>query len=108
MKLCNSISLGTALFLFSAVEGTPALLPTGQLSLQDSASVLISKELDSVIKKSPMLTLHKSLCEIESISYNELSVAKFLKSYLEDNDFTVITQEVPQPANSESKKNVSM
>jgi acetylornithine deacetylase len=104
MKLCNSFVVSAALFLFSPVECTPAVLPTGQLSLHAPASDPLSKELDNVIKKSPMLTLHKSLCEIESISYNELSVAKFLTSYLEDHDFTLITQEVSQPANSESKK----
>jgi acetylornithine deacetylase len=51
-----------------------------------------------------MLKLHRELCEIESISYNELRVAKFLTSYLEARDFKVVTQEVPQPANSQSKK----
>lgn len=104
MKLGSSFVVSAALLLLSTVDGTPAVLPTEQLSLQNSASELGSNNLDNVIKKSPMLTLHRELCEIESISYNELPVAKFLISYLEAHNFKVVTQEVPQPANSGSKE----
>lgn len=104
MKFSSSFVLSAALLFFSTVDSTSAVLPSEQLSLQDPASEPTSKNLDSIIKNSPMLQLHRELCEIESISYHEVPIAKYLISYLEARDFTVVTQEVPQPANSESKK----
>lgn len=104
MKLSGSLAASAALAILSFVDCISARLPSEQLALQDDPAKLISKDLDKVIKKSPMLTLHRALCEVESISYNELPVAKLLTSFLDAHNFTVITQEVPQPANSESKK----
>lgn len=104
MKLKGSLVLSTTLLFISSVNGTAAGLPTKQISIQEDASQITSRDLDKVIEQSPMLALHRALCEVNSISYNELAVAKLLTSYLEAHNFTVITQEVPQPAKSDSKR----
>jgi acetylornithine deacetylase len=64
----------------------------------------LSKDLSDIIAASPLLTLHRTLCEVESISNNENAVGKLLISYLEEHNFDVTTQEVPQPASSKIKK----
>ena len=44
------------------------------------------------ISSSPLLSLHKDLVDIESISGNENSVGKYLHAYLTSHNFTVETQ----------------
>ncbi|KMU88784.1 hypothetical protein CIHG_06452 [Coccidioides immitis H538.4] len=51
--------------------------------------------LDEIIASSKLLSLHRSLSEIESISNNEGSVGDFLVEYLESHGFTVQKQAVP-------------
>jgi acetylornithine deacetylase len=46
------------------------------------------------IGTAPLLSLHKSLVEISSISGNERNVSDFLKGYLQDHGFTVESQPV--------------
>jgi len=43
---------------------------------------------------SEVLSLHRKLVEIDSVTGNEHDVGKFLVSYLEDHNFTVEAQEV--------------
>jgi len=50
--------------------------------------------MDSFISSDPLLSLHRDLVEIESISGNEHDVGVFLAKYLESKDFTVVKQEV--------------
>ncbi|KAI5283192.1 hypothetical protein KEM55_001710, partial [Ascosphaera atra] len=50
--------------------------------------------LDDYIASSPLLSLHRSLCEIESISNNEKEVGTWLASYLRDQDFEVELQPI--------------
>lgn len=49
---------------------------------------------DAVVQDSELLTLHRDLCEIESISNAEQEVGEFLVEYLESHEFTVEKQEV--------------
>nr|AJD23182.1 putative peptidase [Onygena corvina] len=56
----------------------------------------ISKsELDEVIAKSELLSLHRSLVDIKSISDHEQAVGTFLIEYLHSRNFTVEKQYVP-------------
>jgi acetylornithine deacetylase len=48
----------------------------------------------------PLLSLHKALIEIESISGNEYEVGKYLVSYLEKHNLTVETQDVKARSSS--------
>lgn len=52
-------------------------------------------KLSEVISSSPLLSLHRAICEIESISNYEQPVAKLIISFLEAHNFTVQTQSVP-------------
>ncbi|KAK5061133.1 hypothetical protein LTR84_007675 [Exophiala bonariae] len=52
-------------------------------------------KLSEVISSSPLLSLHRAICEIESVSNHELPVAKLIISFLEAHNFTVQTQSVP-------------
>lgn len=58
-------------------------------------------------KSSPLLDLHKALIDHESITGNEQSVATWLTSYLEQQNFTVETQEVtPKTATNGARNNI--
>jgi acetylornithine deacetylase len=77
MKL---LSLAPLLLLSSWVSATQAI---------KSQEVILDAE-----SSEPLLSLHKALIEIESISGNEYEVGNFLVSYLEKHNFTVETQNV--------------
>jgi acetylornithine deacetylase len=63
-----------------------------------------NKKLSDVIAASPLLSLHRAICEIESITDNELAVGELLISILEAHNFTVKTQSVPPPNSNNSTK----
>ncbi|KAJ5611575.1 hypothetical protein N7528_008680 [Penicillium herquei] len=48
-----------------------------------------------VINKSPLLSLHRDLIEIPSVSNHEHDIGLFVAEYLESKDFIVVKQEVP-------------
>ncbi|TVY20631.1 Peptidase M20 domain-containing protein [Lachnellula arida] len=61
----------------------------------------------SISSTSPLLKLHKGLVEHESITGNEHDVAKYLISYLKDQNFTVESQEVgPWQGSTKPRENV--
>jgi len=53
-----------------------------------------------------LLSLHRNLVEIESITSNEHEVAKFLQSYLSKHNFTVEEQEVASTGEQKSRFNL--
>ncbi|KAJ5162912.1 Peptidase M20 [Penicillium coprophilum] len=60
--------------------------------------------LDDIISDSPLLSLHRDLVKIESISGNEHDVGLFVAQYLEARDFNVVKQEVPPVKGQEDTK----
>lgn len=83
--------------LLASLAIAPVLLSTataGQLKFPTRAADK-DDDPDDVIKDSPLLSLHRSLCEIESISNTEQEVGNFLVKYLKDHDFKVEKQDVP-------------
>lgn len=58
-----------------------------------------TQSLDSIIAESPLLSLHRSLCEIKGISDYEHDVGNFLVDYLTAHNFTVERQLVPLDRN---------
>ena len=76
------------------------------ISLRPTTQDLFNHDkLSDVIAASPLLSLHRAICEVESITDNELAVGKLLISILETHNFTVKTQSVPPPnANNNTKK----
>ncbi|KAK5212358.1 hypothetical protein LTR41_002600 [Exophiala xenobiotica] len=83
-----------------------ALIPVeGQQPIQSPASDATSHEkLSDVIAASPLLSLHRAICEIESVSNDELAVGKLIISILEAHNLTVKTQNVPPPHATNSSK----
>ncbi|KAL6250597.1 hypothetical protein RBB50_002899 [Rhinocladiella similis] len=83
-----------------------ALIPeSNQRPIRHPALDVASHEkLEDVISASPLLSLHRAICEVESISHNELAVGKLVISILEAHNFTVKTQSVPQPEEANSTK----
>lgn len=63
---------------------------------QDTRPTDLSPQLLPAATSNELLSLHRRLIEIESISGNEKSVGEWLKSYLEEKNFTVELQEVEQ------------
>lgn len=61
-------------------------------------------KLSDVIDASPLLSLHRAICEVESITDNELVVGKLIISILEAHNFTVQTQSVPPPGATNQTK----
>jgi acetylornithine deacetylase len=57
--------------------------------------------LDSIISKSPLLSFHRNIVEIESISDDENAVGKYIAHYLRAHKFTVATQEVPHTTSTD-------
>ncbi|KAJ9655548.1 hypothetical protein H2198_005639 [Neophaeococcomyces mojaviensis] len=82
------------------------LIPSDQASLADQhRSVQNSRDdLSKIILKSPLLSLHKALVEVESISSYELAVGKLLVSTLEAHNFAVTTQQVNDVNNASLKR----
>lgn len=100
-------SLAFAPLLLSAASASPAQ-PSDTVSATSSGEAQPSstgdEDPDSVIKDSELLSLHRDLCEIESISDSEQDVGEFLAEYLESHDFTVEKQEVPFDGDGDSDK----
>ncbi|KAF7502295.1 hypothetical protein GJ744_006150 [Endocarpon pusillum] len=75
-----------------------------QSPLSQHHSPATQDAISEVISASPLLSFHRSLCQIESITNNENAVGNYLFSYLKQHHFHVLRQEVPQPADSTDKK----
>ncbi|KAJ6141480.1 hypothetical protein N7470_009870 [Penicillium chermesinum] len=50
---------------------------------------------EDVISKDPLLSFHRDLIKIESISGNEHAISNFLADFLREQNFTVVKQAVP-------------
>ncbi|KAJ5130113.1 Peptidase M20 [Penicillium bovifimosum] len=100
----------TAAAIIAGVKASPhpALEQQQLLSVPSqsapSAPSYSQTSLDDIIRDSPLLSLHRDLVKIESISGNEHDVGNFVAQYLEARDFTVVKQEVPQVKGKEATK----
>ncbi|KAJ5774574.1 Peptidase M20 [Penicillium paradoxum] len=88
-----------AVAIIAGVQASPHPAPQQQQILNvvssPSQPSYSQADLNNVISKSPLLSLHRDLVEIESISGNEHNVGLFVAQYLEARNFTVVKQEVP-------------
>ncbi|KAJ5736725.1 carboxypeptidase [Penicillium malachiteum] len=81
---------------FSAPR-TLATTASGSIPLPEQSNRLGHKSLNAqdVIDKSTLLSLHRDLIEIPSVSNHEHDIGIFVAEFLEAFDFTVVKQEVP-------------
>ncbi|MCJ1332037.1 hypothetical protein MMC10_008729 [Thelotrema lepadinum] len=84
-------------------------LPLSSASQHPLTSKSFSQNVDLSEENTELFSLHRSLCDISSLSGNESYVGDFLVSYLESLNFTVETQSVPPlprtPANT-TRRNI--
>jgi acetylornithine deacetylase len=71
----------------------PQRAASGKIARQDD-------EIESIISESPLLSLHRDLVEISSVTENEADVGEWLVAFLEEHKFSVQTMEVPVEGNS--------
>src|SRR5690242_4159734 len=86
----------------SSLISTPSALQQQAVGIENSSP--IPEDLSDIIASSPLLSFHRALCEVESVTYDELAVGKLLISFLEAHNFTVTKQNVPQPESSDIQK----
>jgi acetylornithine deacetylase len=97
--LLTTICLTGAHIIESGVHQLP-IRPTQQQS-EDSFH---HDELSEIISSSPLLSLHRAICEVQSISNDELAVAKLLITTLKAHNFIVQAQHVPPMEGTNSTK----
>ncbi|KAF3393644.1 putative carboxypeptidase [Talaromyces pinophilus] len=90
----------TAFFLaIDAAFGATGVLPLSEtqnplrLSLDDGRHVS-NTILDNIIDSSPLLSFHRDIVNIESISGNEADVGDYIIRFLESKNFTVVKQPI--------------
>ena len=96
-------ALATTVLLLSSSKA--AHLPKDERStLQHTISQDETDDLAKIISSSSLLSLHRALVEVESISGNELYAGELVISTLEAHNFTVTTQLVPDVSNASAKR----
>jgi acetylornithine deacetylase len=91
------------LYIFQLILQASSSYATATSSSQQS----ILNSPSSSSSTSPLVSLHKSLVEYESITGNEHDVAQYLISYLQESNFTVETQDVsPRTSSGKSRENI--
>ncbi|KAJ5534901.1 Peptidase M20 [Penicillium freii] len=94
--------------IMSGVQASPHPAPQQQQLLgapsSPSQPSYSQGDLDDIISTSPLLSLHRDLVKIESISGNEHDVGLFVATFLEARNFTVVKQEVPPVKGQEDTK----
>lgn len=64
------------------------------------------KRPEDVVNASPLLSFHRDIVQIESISGNEHHVGTFITRFLESHDFTVVKQDLPSTRSSSNRFNI--
>lgn len=103
MRVSNAFTASLLLLSLS----TAAHLPKDeqlQVPQQHAIAQDGTDDLAGVISSSQLLSLHRALVEVGSISGNELDVGKLVASTLEAHNFTVTTQLVPDVNNASAKR----
>lgn len=85
------------LFSSSLVAGTSAIAAAASAPQTPLQPHLQKRPLEDIINASPLLSFHRDIIQIESISGNEYNVGNFVVDFLEARNFTVVKQQVPPP-----------
>lgn len=98
MKLTWYLAAATAVAVANAsphpAYGHQQPLGSSLPASQDNIEAIEGSSLKKLVDNDPLLSLHRDLVDIESISGNEHDVGIFVAEYLESRNFTVIKQEV--------------
>lgn len=75
-----------------------------QAASEDAGSFADKHDLNRIIDQSPLLSFHRDIVKIESISENEADVGDFIIQFLQERDFKVEKQVIEETgSNNESK-----
>jgi acetylornithine deacetylase len=97
------MKLFLAVVAFASCTTSFAFPPDAQSILDSTvkqeAEVVTASDDDlyKVIESSPVLSLHRALCEVPSVTGNEAAVGELLITFLEAHNFTVTKQPVTSP-----------
>ncbi|RLL94539.1 hypothetical protein CFD26_103821 [Aspergillus turcosus] len=98
MKHLSSLLLSAALAAAVPHPASPqtplADIPTLATIVGETVTEFSQNSLDDIINASPLLSFHRDLVSIESISGNERAAGAFVADFLEAHNFTVIKQPV--------------
>jgi acetylornithine deacetylase len=75
-----------------------------QVADEDIGLSIDEHDLKRVIDQSPLLSFHRDIVQIESISENEADVGEFIIQFLQDRDFTVEKQVIKETDTDAVKK----
>lgn len=78
-------------------------LTTAATAHQNPLGATTSSTLEDIINASPLLSFHRDLVQVESITGNEHNVGDFITDYLEAHNFTVVKQLVSSESDHEKK-----
>jgi acetylornithine deacetylase len=105
MKFSSYLAAAAAI---TGVKASPHPAPAQQEPLgapsTPSQPIYSQTGAEDIINNSALLSFHRDLVEIESISGNEHDVGLFVAKFLEARNFTVVKQEVPPLKGHESPK----
>lgn len=90
--------------VLASLAFAPLFLSTASARATQLAPRADSEDPEKVVEDSDLLSLHRDLCEIKSISDNEQEVGEFLVEYLESQDFTVKKQDVEHESDDATDK----
>ncbi|PGH03528.1 hypothetical protein AJ79_07363 [Helicocarpus griseus UAMH5409] len=91
---------------FIPQQNSQASSVRGSVMLRGAAPAVQNEDLDKIVADSPLLSLHRTISEIESISNDESKVGEALVKYLEEHGYTAEKQVVPveEDANSTAER----
>ena len=93
-------------FILTAGVAAAAAFPLHPASPQSPLGSTMSSSshhgLQDIVNASPLLSFHRDIVQIESITGNEHNVGEFIARFLEAHDFTVVKQVIPSAANNDS------
>ncbi|GFF59339.1 probable carboxypeptidase AFUA_6G06800 [Aspergillus udagawae] len=107
MKPLSSLLLSAALSAAAPPHPASPQAPLGNIPTlvgEETLTEFSQNSLDDVVNASPLLSFHRDLVSIESISGNEGAAGAFVVDFLESHNFTVIKQ--PVSTESDARFNI--
>lgn len=96
------MNLFSLLVVGAAATASPLDPASPQSPLGTAMSSYSNHRLEDMVNASPLLSFHRDIVQIESITGNEHHVGSFISRFLEAHDFSVVKQDLPSPSNNGS------
>lgn len=103
MKLSSTILPNYAALGALASSFNDQTVRHAQYAILEKQRAWKDDELSNIIDASPLLSFHRDLVQIPSVTYDEEAVGDFLEEYLALHNFTVQKQELPSSGGPDAK-----